>query len=69
MSDTSGLLTVAAVAERLAVSRAMVYRLVDRGDLPAHRIGRAVRVPLAGLDAYLSRCKVLPFPAHTNPAA
>jgi excisionase family DNA binding protein len=47
------LLSVQAVAARLGVSRATVYGLVARGDLPHFRISNAVRVAPADLDGYL----------------
>ena len=40
----TGLLSVREVAERLAVSRKTVYRLLERGDLPSVKIGWTVRV-------------------------
>lgn len=46
-------LTVAEVAELMRVSRMTVYRLVNRGELPAVRVGRSFRVPQDALDAYL----------------
>ena len=41
-------------AERLAVSRATLYRMVQRGELPTVRIGSAVRVPVSALDRWLA---------------
>ena len=38
------LLTVREVADRLGVCRATMYAMVERGELPAVRIGAAVRV-------------------------
>jgi excisionase family DNA binding protein len=37
-------LSVAEVAKRLDVSTKTVRRMIDRGDLPAHRVGKLVRV-------------------------
>ncbi len=48
------LLRVAQVAERLALSKAMVYAMVSTGQLTGVRIGRAVRVPAASLEAFVS---------------
>jgi excisionase family DNA binding protein len=44
-------LTVAQVAERLAVSEKTVYRLVRAGRLPHSRVGRAIRIESADLAA------------------
>lgn len=48
------LLTVAEVAEKLRVSTMTVYRLIQRDELPALRIGRSYRIEQRDLDAYLS---------------
>ena len=38
------LLTIAQVADHLGASTRHVRRLVDRGQLPVHRLGRLVRI-------------------------
>ena len=38
------LLTVDQVADHLGASTRHVRRLIDRGELPVHRIGRLVRI-------------------------
>ena len=48
------LLRIEAVAERLSVSRSMAWKLIDSGALRSVRIGRAVRVRPADLEAYLA---------------
>lgn len=48
------LLRIEDVAERLAVSRSMAWKLIAYGDLPAVCIRRAVRVRPADLDAYIA---------------
>lgn len=48
------LLRLDEVADRLAVSRSMAWKLIAAGDLRAVRIGRAVRVRPRDLEAYLS---------------
>ena len=52
-------LTVDETAERLLISVPTVYRLIERGELPSVKIGRARRVPLETLDAFLAS-KTLP---------
>jgi len=49
------LLKVADVAQRLKLSRSMVYMLCQRGELPTVKIGAAVRVPSDQLDAWIIR--------------
>jgi excisionase family DNA binding protein len=48
------LMTIAEVQRQLAVSRATVYRLRDRGTLRLVNIGRAARVPSEDVEIYLS---------------
>lgn len=43
------------VASYLGLSRSQVYRLIERGVLPAVRIGSAHRVPRAALHELLAR--------------
>jgi excisionase family DNA binding protein len=47
-------MTIAEVQRQLAVSRATVYRLRDRGALRLVNIGRAARVPSEAVESYLS---------------
>ena len=49
------LLSLADVARRLGVTEADVMAIVESGELPAKKIGAAVRVKRSELDAYLSR--------------
>lgn len=53
-SDQELLLRVEVAAERLAVSRATLYRLIQRGELPTIRIGSAVRVPVSAIERWLA---------------
>jgi putative molybdopterin biosynthesis protein len=46
-------LTPDEVAERLKLHRGSVYRLINRGILPAVRIDRALRVSSVELDEWL----------------
>ena len=48
------LLTVAEVATMLRVSNMTVYRLIQRGQLAALRVGKNYRIRRADLDDYLS---------------
>jgi excisionase family DNA binding protein len=49
------LLRIEDIADRLAVSRSMAWKLIALGELRSVRIGRAVRVTPAELEAYLAR--------------
>lgn len=48
-------MTPAEVANHLGVSRPYVYRLLDRGVLPCHNVGRDRRVPTAFVLDYALR--------------
>jgi excisionase family DNA binding protein len=47
------LLTVEEVRSELNIGRTLVYQLVESGALPVVRVGHALRVRRADLDAYL----------------
>ncbi len=49
------LITVRAVAARLCVSAASVYKLCQRGELRGLRIGGALRFQPSAIDEYLGR--------------
>lgn len=54
------LLTVEAVAQRLATSETNVRRLIKRGELPAQLVGKeAVRVQDVDLQQYIDRGREL----------
>ncbi len=48
------LLRIEDIAERLAVSRSMAWKLIAYGQLRSVRIGRAVRVRPQDLEAYVA---------------
>ena len=56
--DDRKLLTVDQLAEKLAVNPLTVRRMVQRGQLTAVRIGRAVRFDPVDVDAFLASVKV-----------
>jgi excisionase family DNA binding protein len=53
VAEGSTLMTVAEVAERLRVSTMTVYRLIQRDELEALRIGRSYRIAEESLADYL----------------
>lgn len=55
-------MTVKDVQKKLNVSLALVYRLVDRGELASHRIGKSIRISEEDLEDYLRKTKVLQTP-------
>ena len=66
MPASTEVLTCAEVAERLRISQKTVYRLVRRGELPALRFGRAIRIPVAGLEHLITGASVS-VDSHSEP--
>lgn len=58
-------LTVADVAKRLRLTDRYVRMLIARGDLPAHKFGRAVRVPADALENFVEARKISAEPIAT----
>lgn len=54
MAEPVRLLTLDTVAERLAVSRRTVQRLIDAGELRPVRFGRSVRITERELAAFVA---------------
>ena len=53
MNDDQLLLTVPETAKLLRISRNLAYELVARGELPAVRLGRVIRIPRGALDDWI----------------
>ena len=51
--ESLDLLTVAEVAAMLRLSKMTIYRLMDKGRLPALRVGRSFRIPRESVQALL----------------
>jgi len=54
------MLSVHEVAALIAVSPMTVYRLIDRGELTAYRIGRVIRVRGDDLASFMRANEVRP---------
>lgn len=50
----SGLLTVEEAATVLRIGRNMCYELIRRGEIPAIRLGRLIRVPSHALNRWIA---------------
>ncbi|SFJ01983.1 helix-turn-helix transcriptional regulator [Thermoflavimicrobium dichotomicum] len=49
--------TTEEIAQILKVSKLTVYDLIKKGELPAYRVGRQMRIDAADLEAYKERAK------------
>ena len=59
-TDQELLLRIDAAADRLSISRATLYRMIQRGEIATIRIGSAVRIPVTALDRWLAAQTVSP---------
>lgn len=64
--DMDPALTVKEVAELLSVNERTVYRLVQRGDLPAFKVGGAWRLLQADVVAWIETQKSIAGPSVTG---
>ena len=55
LTDTRLLVSPKEVIELTGFGRSTVYRAIRAGELPAVRLGRAVRVPTASLEKWIER--------------
>jgi excisionase family DNA binding protein len=58
METGTNMLTVAAVARRLAVSVSTVYKLLGKGTIPHFKVGGRKVVSPLDLERYLEDCRV-----------
>jgi excisionase family DNA binding protein len=65
-ASTPRFLTVNEIADRWQTSSRKIRRMIDAGELVAHRFGRHVRVSESDLLAYERGCRVVP---ERKPAA
>ncbi len=64
MTDRPKFLSIESVARELDVSVPTVRRLIGRGDLPAIKVGKQVRVSVADLDDFIAGNVVTRDPIH-----
>ena len=54
--EPKDLIRVSELAPMLGVTSGRVYQLIGEGEVPATRVGRALRIPRPALEAWLQRC-------------
>jgi excisionase family DNA binding protein len=52
-------LSPAEAAEAMGVSRSLIYRLVERGDLRAYRLSNRLRIPGSSIEEFRERNRVI----------
>ena len=57
---TGGDLSPADVAEATGLSRSLIYREIERGNLVAYRVGTRLRVEPEAFASWKERCRVRP---------
>jgi excisionase family DNA binding protein len=57
MATEKEFFSVKELAEKLGVVKDTIYRLIKKGELPSHQVGRAVRIRWADVEEYLKRTK------------
>lgn len=57
MATEKEFLKVKEVAEKLGVVKDTIYRLIRKGELPCHQVGRAMRIRWADVEDYLKRTR------------
>ena len=60
--------TVKELAALLVVKPITIYRMVERGQLPAVRIGKSLRFDPADIEVFLDRIRINPPPPEGPPA-
>lgn len=68
-AEDLGLLTVPEAARLLRISRNLAYELVAQRQIPALRLGRAIRVPRHALIEWIARSADTPFAGQHEMAA
>lgn len=53
-------LSTAQAADLLGIKPPTLYRLIDRGEVPAYRIGRVIRLIEWDVVAYIDRARISP---------
>jgi excisionase family DNA binding protein len=59
-------LSVEEIAEHLNVSKESIYRWLDRGKIPAHRVGKLWRFDALEVDEWVKRGEAGEEPAITH---
>lgn len=53
MATSERWLSVEEIAQHLGVSKESIYRLLERGKIPAHRVGRLWKFQISEIDSWV----------------
>ena len=53
-------MSTAEAARRLGVTVRTLYRLIDKGELPAYQVGRVIRLQQTEVDAFIEGARIRP---------
>ncbi len=60
------MLTIGEISERCNVSQDFIRDEIKRGNVPAYKLGRVVRIREDEWNAYLARNRIFPRPSAAN---
>jgi excisionase family DNA binding protein len=60
MSTETTWLSTQDAAGRLGITARTLYRFIDRGELPAYRMGRVIRLKADDVDAFIESSRIKP---------
>ncbi len=60
MPSSPNWLSTPQAAEYLGITTRTLYRLIDEGEVAAHRMGRVIRLRPKDLDAYIENSRIEP---------
>jgi excisionase family DNA binding protein len=47
-------------AAYLGIMQRTLYRMIDRGQLPAYKVGRVIRLRWADIETFIESCRIRP---------
>ena len=60
MTGSVDWLSTADAAKALGITPRTLYRFIDKGDLPAYRFGRVIRVKRVDVEAFIEASRIEP---------
>lgn len=57
---TNGWLSTTKASKALGISARTLYGMIDRGELPAYRFGRVIRLKETEIEEFVDTCRIVP---------